>query len=690
MESPVSVQDPSLFINRELSLLAFQKRVLEEAKDERVPLLERLRFLCITSTNLDEFFEIRVSGLKEQAAMGAAPTGPDNLAPQAVLDAISPEAHALVAEQYRVLNDVLLPALAQEGIVLLRRSRWTPKVRTWVRNFFKHDLKPLLTPLGLDPTHPFPRVLNKSLNFIITLEGKDAFYRNTGLAVLQAPRALPRVVRLPPEIAEAPWGFVLLSSIIHAFVGTLFPGMKVKGCHQFRVTRNSDLFIDEEEIDDLLRALEGELSQRQYGRAVRLEVSDKCPLEAARFLLSTFVLGEKDLYQVQGPVNLNRLSRIVDEVERPDLKYPPFVPGLPRQLANAKNLFSAIAEGDILLHHPYESFSPVLELLRQAAQDKDVLAVYQTLYRTGQDSLLVQLLIEAARAGKEVTVIIELKARFDEKDNIDLATRLTDAGAHVVYGVVGHKVHAKMMLILRREKGDLRRYVHMGTGNYHERTTRLYTDYSFFSAKDTLGDDVHKLFLEMTGLGEKQTFKAIVDSPFRMSSFVQEMIAKEAQAAREGLPSGIVAKMNALADPPIIESLYAASSAGVKIELIVRGICALRPGIPGVSENIRVRSVVGRFLEHSRVWCFTAGGKKPRIYLSSADWLPRNLYRRVEIGFPIQEPRLQKRIMDEMGLYLADTADSWFLQKDGVYARLDGGPAMGVQERLLARLTKSP
>ncbi len=672
MDAP-DLKNPDLYINPELSLLMFNARVLEQAKDEATPLLERLRFLCIASTNLDEFFEIRAARLKQQLKIGTAQTGADNMNPADVLARIATDAHKLVDEQYRVLNDVLIPALRDQNIRFVRRTHWNPKTAAWVKRYFNNELLPVLSPLGLDPAHPFPRVLNKSLNFIVSLEGKDAFGRSSRVAVVQAPRSLPRLIHLPREYSKGPHDFVFLSSIIHAHVGELFPGMKANGCYQFRLTRDSELFVDEEEIDDLLHALEGELSARKYGEAVRLEVADNCPPEMAHFLLDEFDLGPDDLFQVNGPVNLNRLIAMHELVDRPDLKYPPFVPALPRRLRNEPDLFEVIRRDDVLLHHPYESFMPVLDLARQAAADPNVLAIKQTLYRTGADSMLVDALVSAARAGKEVTVVIELRARFDEEANINLATHLQEAGAHVVYGVVGHKTHAKMLLIVRREGRKLRRYVHLGTGNYHVATARVYTDYGLMTCDAGIGEDVHKLFLQLTGLGRASKLQKLLQAPFTLHKGMMDLIDREIENARAGKTARIIAKMNALTEPQIIEALYKASQAGVKIDLIVRGICCLRPGLPGVSENIQVRSIIGRFLEHTRVFYFHNDGD-PQVYCASADWMNRNFFRRVEACFPIEDEKLRDRVIREsLTYYLSDNTQAWILQHDGSYKRAKPG-----------------
>ena len=688
---PEPLKQPELFLNRELSLLEFNRRVLEQSMDPTVPLLERLRFLCISSTNLDEFFEIRVARLQEQVVSGSVQAGPDGLLPQDVLKQISAIAHQQVAEQYRILNEVLIPLLEHEKIRFVRRTEWNAEQEAWVRHYFEHELLPVLSPLGLDPAHPFPRILNKSLNFIVALKGVDAFGRRGGVAVVQAPRALPRLIQMPKECATGPHDFVFLSSIIHTHVNDLFPGMEVSGCYQFRVTRNSELFVDEEEIDDLLLAVEGELHSRRYGDSVRLEVADNCPEDMASYLMNKFELTSDTLFKVNGPVNLNRLLAIYDMVDRPDLKFPTFTPSLPRRLARNKNLFEVIRQGDILLHHPFESFAPVVDFVRQAAADPQVLAIKQTLYRTGPNSAVVAALVDAARAGKEVTVVIELRARFDEEANINLATVLQEAGAHVVYGVVGYKTHAKMILVVRRERARLRHYVHLGTGNYHDRTARLYTDFGLFTADDAIGDDVHKLFLQLTSIGRSGRLQKLLQSPFTLHRGLMERIEREASHARAGKPARLRAKMNALVEPQIIQALYAASQAGVQIELIVRGICCLRPGLPGVSENIRVRSIIGRFLEHPRVYWFCNDGKD-EVWLASADWMDRNFFRRVEVAFPIENKTLRERAIKEaLGFYLADNVQAWELTSDGNYRRLtsDQEPA-SAQGKLLRELAENP
>ncbi|MFN3198122.1 MAG: polyphosphate kinase 1 [Bradymonadia bacterium] len=661
---------PDDFFNRELSVLEFNRRVLYQARNPATPLLERLRFLTISCSNLDEFFEVRVAGYKQQVAFGLNQTGPDGRSPQEVLRRISDTAHGLVSEQYETLNTHILPALEEVGIRLLKRSVWDAAQAAWIEEYFEREVLPVLTPMGLDPAHPFPRVLNKGLNFIVSLEGLDAFGRDSGVAVLQVPRCLPRIIGIPETVSGKADDFVLISSVIHAHIGELFPGMKITGCHQFRVTRNSDLFVDEEEVDDLLRALKGELANRNFGDGVRLEVAANCPQHMVDFLLGRFALSEADLYRENGPVNMHRLVALCDLVDRPELKYTPFTPGLPEGLSEKADIFASLRKHDLLLHHPFDAFAPVVEMVRQAAQDPDVLAIKQTLYRTGKKSPLVEALIEAARSGKEVTAVVELRARFDEAANIGLATKLQEAGANVVYGVVGHKCHAKLLLVVRREGNRLRRYVHLGTGNYHSGTAKAYTDFSLMTADPDLGHDVHQLFMQLTGLGRLTAFKKVIQAPFRLHKTMVEHIRREMEHARAGRPARIIAKMNSLSEPAIIAQLYQASQAGVEIDLIIRGICCLRPGVPGLSERIRVRSIVGRFLEHTRVYYFENGGDEV-VYCASADWMERNFHRRVEACFPVEDPELFLRIKEEGLLsYLKDDTQAWLLQPDGTYTQV--------------------
>ena len=670
MDSP-DLKASQNYINRELSFLEFNQRVLAQAFDETVPLLERLRFLCISSNNLDEFFEIRVAGLKQLLELGSGQFATDTLSLQEQLAAIHQRAMRLCNEQYRCLHDILMPALQKQGISLQGRSEWSAAAEKWLERYFENEIEPVLSPLGLDPARPFPRIQNKSLNFIVRLRGIDAFGRDSEHAIVQAPRSLPRVVPVPHEGSDRT--LMLLSVIVHTFVQKLFAGIEVLGCYQFRVTRNSDLFVDEEEIDDLRRALEGELAHRRYGAAVRLETSSDCPEDIVQFLLHQFALTDVDMYRMPGPVNLNRLSAIYDLVQRPDLKYPIFTPGMPKRMIANSDMFSVIRQNDVLLHHPYQSFAPVMDFVRLAAADPQVLAIKQTLYRAGNESPIVEALVAAANNGKDVTVIVELRARFDEEANIELSNRLQEAGAHVMYGVVGYKTHAKVTLVVRREPGGIRRYCHLGTGNYHPKTARAYTDYGLLTCNDEIGQDVHELFLQLTSLTQTPKLNKLIQSPFGMHDAVISKLAREAAHARAGRPARVIAKMNALVEPQAIEALYRASCAGVKVDLIIRGVCALRPGVPGVSENITVRSIVGRFLEHSRVFYFENGGE-PEMWCASADWMERNFFRRVEIGFPILRDTHRQRILRDLSLCLQDNVQSWELQPDGSYKRVERKP----------------
>lgn len=680
---------PEYFINRELSALEFNQRVLYQVKDPALPLLERLKFLCIVSTNLDEFFEIRVSGLRQRKELGLPPQGPDMLSASQVLSDISQRAHRLVDEQYRLLNRELIPALETAGIRFVRRTRWRPEHREWLRSYFHREIEPVLSPTSLDPARPFPRILNKSLNFFVGLKGIHAFGRPCQRAIVQAPRSLPRLIRLDPSLPDTGNNdFVFLSSVIHAFVDELFAGMEIQGCYQFRVTRNSDLYVESEEVEDLMQVVEGQLIATRYGEAVRLEVAHNCPQEHVDFLLEMFELDEQDLYRVDGPVNLNRLVAVYAMTGRDDLRHPPFMPGLQKETLAADDIFSAISSGDILLHHPYESFAPVIDFFARASEDPDVHAIKLTLYRTGAESPIVDALVRAAQAGKEVTVSIELRARFDEAANIQLANRLQEAGAHVVYGVVGYKTHCKLALVVRRECGQLKRYVHMGTGNYHTATARLYTDYSLLSADESLAHDVHHVFLQLTSLTKTPPLLRLYQAPFNLHERILHHIDTEIRNVEAGGAGHIIAKLNALVEPEVIQALYRASSAGVMIDLIVRGICCLRPGIPGISDNIRVRSIVGRFLEHSRVYYFHANGDE-NLFCASADWMDRNFFRRIEVCFPITDPLLKARILADLDANLSDNCQAWELRGDGSYQRVRPAPEaelVSVQNQLLKRL----
>ncbi len=669
---PSSV-DPVL-LNRELSLLKFNERVMAMAENPDTPLLERLRYLCIVGSNLDEFFEIRISSLKEQQHQSPAQVGPDGFTPDEAFERVQLAMHALVDRQNQLLMDHVMPALREEGIAVLRPSSWTQEQRDWAYEVFLRDVMPMLTPIGLDPAHPFPRVYNKSLNFIVSLSGKDAFGRRGTIAIVQAPRALPRIMKVPAEVAGLDEGYIMLTALISAFVGELFPGLEVRGCYQWRVTRNSDLYVDEEEITNLRQALQGELSQRNFGAAVRLEIDHSMPEDLESFLQREFNLEERDTYRVTGPVNLARLMQLCNMVQRHDLQFPEYRPGIPAPFDHADDnpdeLFPAIAAKDRLLHHPYQSFEPVLNFLRAAARDPLVVAIKQTIYRTGEDSELMRLLVAAAKAGKEVTVIVELMARFDEQTNINWAAKLEEAGAHVSYGVVAFKTHAKMALVLRRENGGIKRYGHLGTGNYHPRTARLYTDFGLLTANPDICEDMDKVFSQLTGLGARRSLKLLLQSPFSLHDTMLERIQAEADNARAGKKARIMAKMNSLLEPRVIQALYDASNAGVRIDLIVRGACALRAGVPGLSENIQVRSLVGRFLEHSRVFYFHGGGAE-HVYISSADWMDRNFFRRVELGVPILDRSLKRRVISEAFTYaLRDNQLAWKALPNGQYARV--------------------
>lgn len=661
----------NLYLHPELSLLDFNERVLHMALNEDVPLLERLRFLCIFSSNMDEFFEIRVSGLKARAQSSLATEGVDGVSPQSALEQINEQTHRLVELQYSTLNDVLMPGLRNHGIDFLPRNRWTDDQAKWIKHYFKREVLPILTPIRLDPAHPFPLTINKGLGIVVDLhdpERDDAH----NIAVVPAPRALPRFVQLPADLSDNEYEYVYLSSIIHAHIHRLFSNVEVVGCHQFRITRNSDLYVDLEEVEDLARALEGELPSRLYGEAIRLEVSQKCPKKIIKFLQDRFQLADDFVYQVDGPVNLNRLTGLPELVNRPGIKYPAFTPSVPDFLSQQTNVFEAIGSGDILLHHPFQSFTPVIDLLKQAAHDPDVLVIKQTLYRTGADSIVIQHLADAARAGKEVTVIVELMARFDEQNNLATAQSLQESGAHVVYGMVGKKTHAKMLMIVRKERGKLRRYAHLGTGNYHQGNTRIYTDYGLLTCNKAITQDVHELFMQLTTQGPNPELQKMYQSPFGIVAMLIEKIEREAENARAGKPARIIAKVNGLSSPGVIDALYAASQEGVQIDLIVRGICCLRPGLANTSENIRVRSIVGRFLEHGRIYCFTNNGEM-EVFMSSADWMPRNLRNRIEHCAPIEDQHLRKRVIVDMENYLADNVNAWLMQSDGSYLPAKSG-----------------
>lgn len=680
---------PELFLSRELAALEFNFRVLAQARDERIPLLERLRFLSIVANNLDEFFEVRVAMLKHHHMFGSAAPGPDGISSGELLTCIRKRVLDLVDLQYETWQAELRPALDAENIHFLTRDSWTPRQRLWLQGYFENEVMPVLSPLGLDPAHPFPRILNKTLNIAVVLKGRDAFGREGHMALVRAPRSLPRIIRLPSEVCDGGEHYIFLAELLQGFVDLMFPGFKVAGSYQFRVTRNSELMVEEAEVENLARALSEELIGRGYARPVRLEIGNDCPKAIVAMLIANFELEETDVYRCDGPVNIIRAGTIYDGLDRPDLKFPRFIPQLPAAFNGSRCKFEVLRQRDVLLHHPYESFATVVDLLRQASQDPAVLAIKQTLYRAGADTPLVDLLVEAARNGKDVTVVIELRARFDEEANIRLATRLQEAGVQVVYGVVGYKTHAKMLLIVRREDEMLRRYVHLSTGNYHQGNSRSYTDIGLMTSHPGIGEDLHKVFQQLSGLGPMIELKHLLHSPFTLYRCVLAKIERETAHAEAGRPARIVAKLNALNEAHVISALYRASQAGVEIDLIVRGACTLRPGIPGVSERIRVRSIVGRFLEHSRVYWFGNDGA-PEIYCASADWMERNLKRRIEVAFPILDPVHAARVYDEtLANYLADNTEAWLLDGDGRYTRAQPGdqPPHSAQQSLLEKLT---
>jgi polyphosphate kinase len=669
------------FSNRELSQLAFNERVLTLAERTDVPLAERLRFICIVSSNLDEFFEIRLSDLIDEMRdeVGAMSGWGPQASQWALYLRISERAHALVERQYALFNHTLMPQLEKHDIVVINHAKRTPTQRAWVREYFEREVRPLLAPIGLDPSHPFPQVMNKALNFIVALEGRDAYGRAAATTILKVPRVLPRVIPLPARLAPGKQAFVMLTSVMRAHLADVFPGRTVTGFSQFRVTRDSDLWVDEREVKNLRQALRVELTQRHFGNPLRLEVLRTCPPQLELMLREQFQLPNEAVFRVEGPVNLVRMTQLVDHLAQPQLRWPSFVPAWPAkvgQSADGADLFDAMRRGDILMHHPFESFEPVIEFLRQAALDPKVVSIRMTLYRTGTASIIVDLLVDAARRGKEITVIVELKARFDEEANINLAERLEAVGAQVVYGVVGLKTHAKMLLVLRREEESGKRkdsrtrlvhYAHLGTGNYHPATTKLYTDFGMLTADPVLCSDIERVFMHLTSQNKLEKLTHLWVAPFTLHKRNIAAIAREAELARSGKPGRIVAKMNALIDEATINALYAASQAGVKIDLIIRGACSLRPGVKGLSENISVRSIVGRFLEHHRIYYFRNGGNDD-VYLSSADWMGRNLFRRIEIAWPVLNGKLKQRVIDEGLLpYLIDTADAWTLSRDGEY-----------------------
>ena len=663
--------NPQYFINRELSWLEFNQRVLDEALNRENPLLERVKFFCITCSNLDEFFEVRVAAIKQQIESDVVERSADGLTASETFRAIIKRVRVMVDQQYSCLREELIPALAKNGIRFLSMEDLNGNQATWIENFYRTQVRPVLTPLAIDPAHPFPQLLNKSLNMIVQLEMAQSGQPLKHLAVVQVPRVLPRLVQLPSNNGKRE--YIYLGHVVGHYLGDLFPGTKILGFWHFRVTRNSELYIDNEEAANLLNAVENELHNRRKGAAVRLELDHDCPDSIRNALLGTLRLTEEDLFLVNGPVNPIRLMAICDGDHSPELRYPPFIAPVAVPLRDREDLFAAVRERDILFHHPYENFESVVNFLEQAAADPDVLAIKQTLYRTGGDPRIVGALMDAVRNGKQVTAVVELRARFDEANNIAWARRLEENGVHVVYGLVGYKLHAKCTLVVRRESGNIRRYVHLATGNYNPTTARLYTDVGLLTCRPTLGEDTTNLFNLLTGICQFQPMRELIVSPFDLHERLLQMIEREAKNARQGLPARIIAKINSLAERRIIEALYAASQAGVKIDLIVRGVCCLRPGVEGLSQNITVRSIVDRFLEHSRIYYFE-NACQPRVFVGSADWLPRNLFRRIEVVFPIEDGNLRDRVINELlAMTLADNTRARLLQPDGSYLQLKPG-----------------
>jgi polyphosphate kinase len=668
-------------LNRERAILAFNRRVLAQARRTDVPLLERLRYVCIVASNMDEFFEVRFAAALEAAVLPGSSTTRSELAE------VAGEAHELTDEQYAVFNNELMPALVQHGIVILNHEDRNAAQRKWVANFYHREVEPLLAPLGLDPAHPFPQVANKSLNFIIQLGGADAFGRENGIAIVKVPRVLPRVIRLPDSLVGGRQAFVLLSSVIRAHLEELFPGRTVESFSQFRVTRDSDLDVDEDDVTNLRQALRSELSTRHYGKAIRLEVVKSCQPALSDFLLDHFDLPGAALHRLDGPVNLVRLNSLIDQANAPELRFKPHVPLWPhKSLPRTRSLMASIAKRDVLLHHPFESFDPVIEFLREAVEDPAVLAIKQTVYRTGSESKLMELLIEAARRGKEVLVVVELKARFDEEANINWAERLEAVGAQVVYGIVGMKTHAKLLLVTRKQGQRMVRYLHLSTGNYNPKTARLYTDIGYFTADTELTDDAESVFQHLASLNPLRETRRLLVAPSTLQAGMVAMLARVEQAARAGKTARVVAKFNALTDPVLIHALVCAAQAGAEIDLIIRGACMLPPGLPGMTDRIRVRSVVGRFLEHSRVFLFRWGDgvDDEALYLSSADWMGRNMTRRIEVAWPIANHTLRRRVIDECLLpYLNDDVDAWQLDSNGSYTLVPGGRGQSAQRSLV-------
>lgn len=660
--------EPSHFLNRELSWLEFNQRVLDEALDAGNPLLERLKFFTIVSSNLDEFFEVRVAGLKQQIESEIVERSVDGLTATEIFQAVTRRVRKMVSDQYACWRDDLRPALAEHGINIFQVSTLKRADFDWIEEYYHSKIRPVLTPLAIDPAHPFPQLLNKSLNLMVRLEMKKGRQTLKHMAVVQCPAILPRLIPLPRDGQNR--NYVFLGQLVGHFLADLFPGTKILGFWPFRVTRNSELYIDEEETGNVLKAVETELHNRRKGDAVRLEIDQECPEDLRLALLGTFKLTEEDLYLIDGPLNPTRLMTLYQGDHSPELRDPPFVAPVARALRGHKDVFAAIRERDILLHHPYENFNGVVEFLEQAAEDREVLAIKITLYRTGGDERIVGALMNAVSRGKQVTAVVELRARFDEANNIQWARRLEENGVHVVYGLVGFKIHSKVALVVRHERGQIRRYVHLSTGNYNPTTARLYTDLGLLTCQPDFGEDATNLFNLLTGICQFQGMRKFLVAPFDLHARMLALVEREIAHAKKGLPARIIAKFNSLVEPQLIEALYAASRAGVKIELIIRGVCCLRPGVPGMSENITVRSIIDRFLEHSRIYYFE-NACQAEVYVGSADWMPRNLFRRIETVFPIEDGNLRERIISEiLAVTLADTSKARFLGPDGVYHRV--------------------
>lgn len=656
------------YFNRELSWLAFNRRVLEQAESSDYPLLERMKYLAFVSSNLDEFFEIRVAGLMQQVKSGVIERGPDGLGPKELLRRIHNVVKRLVADHYSCWEKQVRPGLKEENVIFSDYDGLTRNEKKWVEQYFEEQVFPVLTPLAIDPAHPFPQLTNKALYILASIDDPETRIIERLMAIIPVPRVLPRIIKIEIARRGDPDVYIFLSDIIQRFIKRLFPGYRVRSAVPFRITRNSDLYFDEEEVENLLKKIEEELMNVQKGAAVRLEISQGADPVLVQELLQAIDLKPQNVYTVDGPINLLRLMSAYDLIDRPDLKFPAFTPFVPKELSHPERIFDQIRQSDHLLHHPFDSFQPFIDFINQAASDPDVLAIKQTLYRTSGDSPIVEALMEASRLGKQVTVLVEIKARFDEANNIQWARQLEDVGVHVVYGLVGLKTHCKCCMVVRQEKGKLRRYVHLGTGNYNPKTARLYTDISFFTAKAEITAEVAGLFNTLTGFSLTPTFKKLLVAPFTLHKNIQRYIRAEARNAKAGLPSRIIVQTNSLVDRETIDNLYHASQAGVKIDLIVRGICNLVPNVKGISDNIRVRSILGRYLEHSRIFYFeNSGANQPLIFAGSADWMPRNFYRRIEAVFPVEEPDLRQGLINILQTQLNDSKNAHLLRSNGAY-----------------------